>query len=140
MDLDTQELPKEQRNESVFELIQGIFQDARSLFTKELLAAKLETKEEVRKIVKAGAVLAIGIGIVGIGAVFLSLMLALLLAQYAELPFWASLGIVGVAFLALGATVVIIAGKATDMNPVPEGTLRSTKEDVRHIGQKISGY
>ncbi|HWP60212.1 MAG TPA: zinc ribbon domain-containing protein [Candidatus Acidoferrales bacterium] len=44
---------EEAQDESITELLGGIFQDTRRLYSQELLAAKLETKEEVNKAMKS---------------------------------------------------------------------------------------
>lgn len=141
MDMETQDVLNENRSEGIFQLIHGIFQDARSLFSKELLAARLETKQEIANAVKASIFLAIGAFVLGIGVVLLSLTVVFLLVRYGDLPLWSSLGIVGAVFLAAGAAVMVAGKKrSADMNPMPRDTLRSAKEDVHHIRQKLAGY
>ena len=84
VEMNVQHTRNESRDESVFQLIHGIFQDARSLLSKEFLAARLETKQEIASIIKASVSLLIGAGVLSIGVVLLSLMLVFLLVDYAN--------------------------------------------------------
>jgi Putative Actinobacterial Holin-X, holin superfamily III len=128
------------RDEGILELVRGIFQDARAMLNKEFLAVKLEIKEDFAQILKASISLAIGIFILAVGVIFLTLMLVFLLVEYTSLVLWSSLGIVGLAYLVLGAVVVIAGKKAmSSTNPLPDDALRGAKADMRYITKKASG-
>ena len=139
--MDTVDPVNQARNDGTFQLLRGIVQDLRTLSSKEFLAAKLETQQEIANFAKAGIMLAAGVFILAIGVILLSLMVVFLIAQYTALPLWSSLGIVALVYLALGAVVAVLGKKAAARaKALPEGTLRSTKEDIRYIGQKASGH
>jgi fatty acid desaturase len=132
---------RDNHRESMFQLIRGILQDVRTLSTKELLAARLEIRQEIGAMVKASVSLAIGAFMAAVGVIFLSLMVVFLLVQYAILPLWISLGIVGLTHTFIGGVIVWIGkSKAGAAKPYPGQTVRSAKEDVRYIGARISGH
>ena len=51
--METKDVHNGNHNETVLQLVQGIFHDVRTLSTKEFTAAKLEAKQEIGKIAKA---------------------------------------------------------------------------------------
>ena len=65
-------------NKSFGSLISGIFQDAQTLITKEIAAAKLELKQEMSKGIKAGVSLGIGGFLLVVGFILLTLMIVFL--------------------------------------------------------------
>jgi hypothetical protein len=140
--MNTDQIPEEsQRTDSVMDLVRGIFQDFRTLSVKEFTAAKLEIGQEITKAAKSSILLAIGVFILAIGVVLLSIVLALLLARYTALPLWASFGIVGALYSGVGAVIILVGkNKMEKTKPIPELTLRSTKEDARYIRQSIGGH
>jgi uncharacterized membrane protein YqjE len=129
------------RGESVIELMRGIVQDARTLSAKELTAAKLEITQEIKKIVSSSILLGIGIFVLAVAFVLLSIVIALVLAQYIPLPTWAGFAIVGGVYLVIGL-IVIFAGqrKLQTAKPIPEHTLRGAKEDAQYIREKATGH
>ena len=129
------------RGESVIDLMRGIVQDARTLSTKELTAAKLEITQEIKKIVTSSILLGVGLFIVAVAFVLLSIVIALALAQYIPLPTWAGFAIVGGVYLVSGL-IVVFAGrrKLQTAKPIPERTLRSAKEDAHYIREKATGH
>lgn len=129
------------RNESVIQLVRGIVQDARTLSVKELAAAKLETKQEIGKIAKAGVSFGAGVFLLALGVIFLSLMLVLVLEQYTVLLLWQSLGAVGLFYAVIGAVVLAIGKhKAASVRPIPEKSLRGAKEDIRYLSERATGH
>ena len=127
------------RHDSVIELVRGIVQDARTLSAKELAAAKLEIAQEFKKIISSSILLGVGLFIVAVAFVLLSIVLALVLAQY--LPTWAGFAIVGGVYLVIGL-IVVFAGlrKLQTAKPIPEDTLRSAKQDAHYIREKATGH
>ena len=126
-------------NKSLGSLISGIFQDAQTLISKEIAAAKLELKQEMNKGLKAGVSLGIGAFLLVVGFVLLTLMIVFLISAYTPIPLWGSLGIVGLVYCVAGAIAVIIGKrKVTEVKPVPEDALQQTKEDVRYIAERAS--
>ena len=140
-DMETKDVHNGNHNETVLQLVQGIFHDVRTLSTKEFTAAKLEAKQEIGKIAKASVSLGIGALVLSIGVVFLSLMIVFLLVQYTILPLWGSLGAVGLTYSIIGGIIILIGkSRAAGAKPIPEKTLRSTKEDVRYIRERATGH
>ena len=129
------------RGESVIDLMRGIVQDARTLSTKELTAAKLEITQEIKKIVTSSILLGVGLFIVAVAFVLLSIVIALVLAQYIPLPTWAGFAIVGGVYLVIGL-IGVFAGrrKLQTAKPIPEHTVRSAKEDAHYIREKATGH
>ena len=126
-------------NRSLGSLISGIFQDAQTLISKEIAAAKLELKQELSKGLKAGVSLGLGAFLLVVGFVFLSLMIVFLISAYTPVPVWGSLGIVGLLYCVAGGIAVVIGKrKVTEVKPVPEDSLQQTKEDVRYIAERAS--
>ena len=126
-------------NRSLGSLISGIFQDAQTLISKEIAAAKLELKQELSKGVKAGVSLGLGAFLLVVGFVLLTLMIVFLISTYTPVPLWGSLGIVGLVYCVAGAIAVAIGKrKVTEVKPVPEDALQQTKEDVRYIAERAS--
>jgi hypothetical protein len=139
--METKHVHNGHHNESVLQLVRGIFHDVRTLSTKEFTAAKLEAKQEIGKIAKASVSLGIGAFFLAIGIVFLSLMIVFLLEQYTILPLWASLGVVGLTYSIIGGIIILIGkNKAGEAKPIPEKTLRSAKEDIRYISERATGH
>jgi hypothetical protein len=122
----------------IFELIRGILEDGKTLLAKELLAAKLEIREEIAKTRQATILLAAGFFIFAIGVIMLSLMAAFLLDRYSVLPLWASFGAVGVIYV-IAAGILFATGKrkVAEIDAFPRDSIKEAKEDVRYIKQAI---
>jgi F0F1-type ATP synthase assembly protein I len=114
---------------SLGELFKEMTRELTGLFRQEVELAKVETRQEIQRGSKAGAAMAVA----GVGAflavLFVSLALALLLAQ--RLNTALSFLIVGVLW-AIAAAVLIRIGrkKLRDVRPLPE-TTASIKEDMQ---------
>jgi hypothetical protein len=122
---------------SVGELVRGVAEDLTTLVRQEIQLAKVETKAEVTKAGKAGGALG-GAGLAGwIAVVFLSL--ALMFALGAVMPLgWAAL-IVGVLWAIVGAALAAYGrSRLKNVNPVPERTVETVKEDVRWMQNRNS--
>lgn len=129
------------RSESVVQLVRGIVRDARTLSVKEFAAAKLEAKEEIGKIAKAGVSFGAGLFLLALGVILLSLMVVFLLQEYVGLLLWQSLGAVGLFYVIVGGIVLLIGKhKAASVRPIPEKSLRSAKEDIRYISERAAGH
>ena len=126
-------------NRSLGSLISGIFQDAQTLISKEIAAAKLELKQELSKGLKAGVSLGLGAFLLVVGFILLSLMIVFLISAYTPVPIWGSLGIVGLLYCVTGGVALAIGKrKITEVKPVPEDALQQTKDDVRYIAERAS--
>ena len=117
-------------NVSVGELVREVAGDLSNLMRKELELAKAEVKEEAGKGAKGAGMLG-GAGLAGyFVALFLSLALMWALASVIPTG-WAAL-VVAVLWAIVGA-VLFVTGrkKLREVNPKPEQTLETLKEDVQ---------
>jgi nitrate/nitrite transporter NarK len=115
---------------SVGDLLGEVTGDLSKLMRQEVALAKVEMKEEAAKAGKASGLLA-GAGLVGyLVLVFLSLALMFALDNVMGIG-WAAvitaviLGIIGAVLFVLGRT------KFKQVNPKPEQTIETLKEDVQ---------
>ncbi len=124
-------------NESVGDLLGRVTTDLSTLMRQEVELAKVELKEEATKAGKAGGMLA-GAGAVGY-LVLVFLALALMFALDAVMPTgWAAL--ITAAVLGIIAAVLFSIGrkKLKQVNPKPEQTVETLKEDVQWAKNRTS--
>jgi hypothetical protein len=123
-------------------LLRGIINDLGDLIRQEIRFARTEFKSDVRKLTRAAAVLAFGVGTAGLGVVLVAFMLVYLIhwlslpAGTAEpgIPLWGCYGIVAAVFLAVGSGVTWMGYNALQKNnPLPDETAQSVKENVEWI-------
>jgi uncharacterized membrane protein YqjE len=115
---------------SVGDLVGEVSSDLSTLMRQELQLAKTELRAEAVKAARAGGMLG-GAGVLAnLTLVFLALALMWALGNVMDLG-WAAL-IVG-AVLAIGAAVLFQLGRhrLREVNPKPELTIETVKEDVR---------
>ena len=122
---------------SVGELIGQVTSDLSTLMRQELDLAKAELRHEASKAGKAGSMLGAGGVLAHLTLVFLALALMFALGNVMDLG-WAAL-IVGV-LLAIGAGVLFSVGrrKLREVNPKPEQTVETVKEDVKWARTRAS--
>jgi len=119
-------------NRSMGDLLKSLTGEFQRLVRAELELARVETRDEVTKAKEAGIRFGIAVAAAVLAAVLLSFAAAWLLAEL--MP-------VGLAFLIVGvvyAAVALWAGlrareRARDIDPVPEQTVQTLKEDVRWV-------
>jgi hypothetical protein len=126
-------------------LLRGIINDVGDLIRQEIRFARSEIKSDAQKMLRAGAVLAFGVGTAALGVVLVAFMLVHLVhwlslpAGTAEpggyhIPMWGSYGIVAAVFLAVGAAMAFAGVKRFEnVNPLPDQTAKSVKENVEWI-------
>lgn len=118
-------------------LVSEVANDLSTLMRQEIALAKAEMKKEATQAGKAGAALG-GAGLAGwLAVIFVSL--AVMFALGAVMPLgWAAL-IVAVVWGIVGA-VLFTSGKKklSTVNPVPERTVETVKEDVRWVQNRNS--
>jgi hypothetical protein len=124
-------------------LMRGIINDVSDLIRQEVRFARTEIKSDLKKTQEALALLVIGSGIAGLGALLLSFMLVRLLhwlsqpagtAPEVGLPLWACFGIVSAVFLGIGSVVGWMGyQKYQSFNPLPDQTAQSVKENVEWL-------
>jgi hypothetical protein len=121
----------------VGQLMSKVAEDLSALVRSELKLAKVETKQEISKAAKAGGALG-GAALAGwLTLVFASL--ALMFALGALMPLgWAAL--IVAALWGIAAAVLFATGRKRmqQVNPVPEQTIQTVKEDVQWIQNRNS--
>lgn len=118
-----------QPDRSLGELFSEMTTDISTLMRKEIELAKVETKEEVQKAGKAAGMLGAGALMGYLALLFLSFALAWLLDNF----LWRELAFLVVAVLyGIAAAVLAKSGqkKMKEVNPVPEQTVETLKEDA----------
>jgi F0F1-type ATP synthase assembly protein I len=125
-------LPTEPKapEKSLGQLFSELTSDLSTLMRKEVELAKVETKEEVSRAGKAGGMLGGGAFAGYLALLFLSFALAWLLDEWMHTAL--AFLIVGLLY-AVVAAVLIVRGRARlqDVNPVPQQTVETLKEDVQ---------
>jgi uncharacterized membrane protein YqjE len=122
---------------SVGALIGQVASDMSTLLRQELELAKTELRQEAVKAGKAGGMLG-GAGVLGhLTVAFLALAVTFALGNVMDLG-WAAL-IVAV-LLGIGAAVLFTLGRTRlrEINPTPEQTVQTVKEDVRWARTRAS--
>jgi len=112
------------------ELFKEMTSELTELFRKEIELAKVETKEEAAKAAKTGGMFA-GAGLAGwLAVTFFSFALAWVLD--AVVPRWLAFFLVGMVYAAAAGVLFLQARQtAKTINPVPEQTVETLKEDVQ---------
>lgn len=117
-------------NRSVGDLLGKVTTDLSTLMRQEVELAKVEIKEEATKAGKASGMLA-GAGAVGY-LVLVFLALALMFALDSVMPTgWAALITAVVLGAVAGVLFVLGKKKLAQVNPKPEQTVETLKEDVQ---------
>jgi hypothetical protein len=124
---------------SVSALLSGIVGDAQDLIRKEIALARQEVREELTTAKDAATALVIAGAILGVGGLFLLVTVALGLADLLDWPAWAGFGIVGLLFGIAGAIMLSSARqRMKQINPVPERTVETMKENIEWIKDRTS--
>jgi hypothetical protein len=118
-------------------LVSKVAEDLSTLMRQELELAKVEVKQEATRAGKAGASLG-GAGLAGwLAILFLSLTAMFALGNVMDLG-WAALIVTVVWAIAAGVLFVTGKKKLAEVNPVPEKTVETVKEDVRWVQNRNS--
>ena len=104
----------------IMELVSGIVRDATDIVSKEMIAARLEMREELAKVKSAAMLIGLAAMALMVGSILLALTLVYLLQEYSGLALWSCYAIVGGAISGVGL-IVLFAGKqrAADTDLVP---------------------
>ena len=121
------------RHEPATDLIQRVVDDFRDLFREEVALARAEVREEASAWAAAGARLAAGGAVLGVGALFVLVAIALGVAALFHWPNWAGFLLVGV-LLAIGGAVALQMGRARARRIA---TLPKTTHEVKETSQWI---
>jgi uncharacterized membrane protein YqjE len=122
---------------SVGDLLGRVTGDLSTLLRQELELAKAELRQEAVKAGRAGGMFG-GAGVLGhLAMAFLALALTFALGNVMDLG-WAAL--IVAALLAVGTVVLVTRGRAQlrQINPVPQQTAETVKEDVQWAGTRTS--
>lgn len=119
------------------ELLSDMSSKVQDLLRKEVELAKLETKEQVTRAGKAGALFGAA-GVVG--------FVALLLLSFAAAWGLAEAIPTGLGFLAVGLLYAVVAGilvtqakrKLKNFSPVPQQTIKTLRDDVEVAKESLS--
>ena len=141
-EMETKDVHQTNHNETVLQLVRGNFSTMCELcLPKNLLRPSSKPSRRLARLPRLAFPWRIGAFVLAIGVVFLSLMIVFLLEQYTILPLWGSLGAVGLTYSIIGGIIILIGkSRAAGAKPIPEKTLRSTKEDVRYIRERATGH
>jgi hypothetical protein len=119
-------------------LLSGIVSDMRNLIVQELKLAKLEIGADLQRVKSALVMFGIGIGVLGLGAILLVLMVVHWLDAATDLPLWGAYGIVSGVLLVAGIVILIAGKKKTgNVGVVPAETAEAIKEDVGWIKARM---
>ena len=123
--------PTDVSQRGVGELIRDVSQDLTKLFNQEVALAKLELKEEAKKAGKTAA----SFGGAGFAA-YLALLFATLTLMFALASLFDSLAWAGLAVTVLWGLVAAVLllrarSQAKTLNPTPEMTVQTLKEDAQ---------
>jgi uncharacterized membrane protein YjfL (UPF0719 family) len=124
---------------SISTLVSGIVGDAQTLIRQEITLAREEIREEITKAKDAGIKLSIAGAVLAVGGLLIVLTLAQALADLLNLPVWVGYGIVGVVLGIAG--YILLSSARTNMkqiNPVPEKTVETLKENVEWIKDRTT--
>ena len=123
-------------NRSLGEIVQELLQDTTKLFQKEVQLAKTELQQKAGRVAKDSAKLIAGGVLAYTGAIILLFSLVMALALI--MPTWLSALIVGAVVTIIG--VILLQNGLNDMkkiNPMPEETIETIREDGALIKEKI---
>jgi len=128
-----------ERDPSVATLLSGIVGDAQELVRKEIALARQEIREEISTAKDVGIKLATAGAVLAVGGLFLLVTLALGIADLFNWSPWAGFGLVGIVFAIVGYILYSAAQKrAKEINPVPEKTIETMKENVEWIKDRTT--
>lgn len=127
-----------EESQGIGEIITEITSDLSRLFRQEVELAKAEMRQEAKKAGKAGGMFGVA-AIAGLMVVVL-LSFALVYALDAIMPAgWAAL-IVAVLWGIVGAVAFVTGRKqAKEINPVPQQTVETLKEDAQWLRNPTAG-
>ncbi len=124
---------------SLGELVGEMSSSLSELIRKEMELARVELKDEARRAAKAGGMLGGGAFVGYLAALLLSLSLAWGLNDAFDNAGWLGFLFVGALYaVASGALLAQGRNKLKELNPVPEQTVETLKEDVQWAKEQKS--
>jgi hypothetical protein len=116
---------------SVTGLVSGIINDAQTLLKQQADMLKAEVREDFKRSKRAAEFGAVGIVFTTVGALGLVTALAYLLHEQYAFKMWASWGIVGLLFAAVGVACAGFSYVLLErFNPLPDKTFNALKENI----------
>jgi uncharacterized membrane protein YqjE len=125
----------EHNSATIAGLLQEIVSNIQNIIRSEVRLAKAEIREDATSMARAAGMLVAGavLGIYALGILLLFVVYAL----RGPLPDWAAALIVGIAVAAIAGILVMVGlKKIKSVNPAPEQTIDSIKEDVQWVKQQ----
>ena len=119
---------------SVSHVFQDIFHNLQEMVRSEIRLAKVEIKEEATRAVTSTVWIAAGA--VGALSAWTFLLWTLVYALAARMPMWAATLVVAVV-MAAAAAALLVGGvrKAKRLQPIPERTVESVRENLEWMKQ-----
>jgi len=119
---------------SVSDVLQDILRNLQDMVRFEIRLAKTEIREEVKEAVTSS--IWIAAGTVGAVSAWIFLLWTLAYALATRMPMWAATLVIAVVMTA-AATMLIMGGvqRARRIQPIPERTVESVKENLEWIKQ-----
>lgn len=124
-------------NQSLGDIVSSLFGDISTLFRQEVQLAKTEMTQKASRAAKdaVGAIIGGVIAIIGV----MVLIWALIYGLAVYMPLWLSALIVGGVITLVGVIVLMNGIKdLQNIEPAPERTVRTLKEDAEFAKEKIN--
>lgn len=120
-------------------LLGGILEDFNTLMRQEVQLLRHEFRLELSKTGQAASGFGIGIVLAAVAALFLLLMVVHGLTVWADLPLWASYGLVGGLLAGLSVACLIRAQSLVGrIQLMPRRSLFAIKEHVQWIKERVT--
>lgn len=122
----------------IMELVSGILRDATEIISKEVMAARLEMREELEKAKSTAMLMGMSAVMLLIGTILLGFTLVHVLQEFSGLDLWICYAIMAAVFLVIGF-IILSMGKrrAAATNLVPTESIEKAKEDARWITRSV---
>lgn len=131
-------LHKSNGKPGIMDLVSGILKDASDIISKEVLAARMEMREELDKAKSTAILMGTAAVALLIGGILLALTAVYALAEFAGLDLWLCYGIVGAAITVLGLIILFMGkSRAAKTSLVPTESIEQAKEDARWITRSV---
>ena len=126
-------------NDSIGSLVRGVLVDIRDLMREELALARVEIREQAGKAKLAAASLGAAVIALAFGGTFLLVAIAVGIADLLDWPVWTGFLIVAL-LLSIAGFVMLSSGrkKLRTVQPVPEETVRTLKENSEWLKRRLS--
>jgi predicted phage tail protein len=123
---------------SVKDIVGGITEDFRHFVNLQVEAIKLDVRKEIALAKQATIAGAIGGAVLAVGALFLLVALAWLLATADAIPVWGGFAIVGMVTTLGGVASLLRARSKAKQIEVPPPAVEEAKEDLQWIKRNAS--